>query len=370
MSAFIKNHLRKSPTLAAIIVALLVLLAGFFFAPAATIGSWLAADLAVLGLSLGALLVLMIHDLSVGRWGEALRPPLLAMAIALPFPLIWLLAPIFGVERVLPWIFANPESLADEVRKKLVYLDPAFLIGRTIVIAAIWLAILWVVALRPDNRAASRKTWSVVGLVVYAVTMTFFATDWMVALDQKFYSTIYPMLEAGGELAGAFAAGVLGLYLLAPDSLRAETADKVRLSEDLANLLFGFVLLWVYLAFMQWLIVWSGDLPEEIGWYLTRSSGPWPFVLWAIILLHGVVPTAGFLSRRLKRSPRGLALLALSVLAGHLLDVVWRIQPAFPTGVLSLVITIAAFVALGGLWLAVVREVMTRHRLRQGLRRA
>ena len=101
--------------------------------------------------------------------------------------------------------------------------------------------------------------------------------------------------------------------------------EDVALSEDVANMLFGFVLMWVYLAFMQWLVIWGGDLPTEIHWYIVRSQHGWQYLLWLMILLQFAVPFGGFLSRDLKRSHAGLLWLGATVLAGHFFDVFWLV---------------------------------------------
>jgi hypothetical protein len=327
---------------------LAVSLLGFVFVPATAVRSWLGPALFFIGLSLGALLLLLILNIVSGRWGRAVRAPLERMAGLTPVFVIALLPPLIGMGWIFAWL-ADPQRLGDKVEAKLAYLDAGFLLLRTVASGAAWLAVLWAFA----GPGARLRRYSPVGLVIYAVTLTFFATDWMRALDPTFYSTIYGMLEAGGELAGAFAAAVLALYLSGYLDRREESAPGILVAEDLANLLFGFILLWVYLAFMQWLIVWSGNLPDEIAWYLERSRGIWLAVLLAIIALHAVLPVCASLRRPLKRSPRGLAAIAACVLVGHFLDVVWRVAPAFGApDIIGLVLIAAATAGIGGLGLA------------------
>ena len=341
------------PGLGVGIAALVVLMLGLIFSTTAAVRAWLVADLFVLGLSLGALVILMVQGIVGGTWSETLRPALLAMAGALPVPVAGMIVPLLGMSAIFSWVGAPPAALPERVANKLLYLDPLFLAGRTIVEAAIWIGVAiligtWGTQLPREQRVPR----CIAGLIFYAITTMFFSTDWMLALDPTFYSTIYGVLEASGEIVGAFALAVLILYATGVFYARSESTRGVLVAEDLANLLFGFTLLWVYLAFMQWLIVWSGDLPEEIHWYLERSDGAWFTLLVFLIAFHFAIPVAGFLSRSLKRSPEGLAGLAGAVFFGHLIDVVWRTAPAFgDADLVSGLFIVAALIAIGGVWL-------------------
>lgn len=314
----------------------------------ALVPAWLTATIFFLGLSLGAIFVLAIHDLSGGRWGTALRPALTAIVRALPVAAVAMIVPLIGWRFVLPWTSEPVNALPDVARSKLVYFDPAFLTLRTLTCLAIWIGVARWIARPVRGEGRSRRAVGV--LVLLMATMLTFATDWMIAPDPQFYSTIYPAMESSGELAAAFALAFLLTLRVAPFPNDAEPAHGTLLSEDIANLLFGFVLLWTYMMFMQWLIVWSGDLPEEIGWYLTRAGAVWTPVAVVMVALHFALPSAALVSGRVKRNPRGVALVAALVLAGHLLDVIWRLSPAFGGGVAALAANLLAFVVVGAGW--------------------
>jgi hypothetical protein len=193
----------------------------------------------------------------------------------------------------------------------------------------------------------------VAALILYALSVNFFSTDWIMAPDPEFSSSIFPMIEAAGQATAAIAAAILVLNGPGRLARRVAADHDVRVGEDLGNLLFGLVLLSGYLAYMQWLVVWSGDLPPEIGWYIDRSEGIWMPVLVAMVLLHLTVPLVALPIRRVKRSPRGLAAVAACVLAGHALHVLWRIAPSYPAPrLLDAALLTAAAGAVGGLWIA------------------
>jgi hypothetical protein len=325
--------------------------AAILLAPPVAVRSWLVATLFFLGLSLGALIVVMIHNLTGGRWGEVIRPQLLAMVSALPWTLLAMAVPLARPADILGWTTSGAAALPPAVRAKLAYFDPFFLSARTVIALVLWVVIALAVASRSE-RSSGARTWSIAGLIVVMVTTLFFTTDWMLAPEPEFYSTIYAVLETSGEVVGAYALAIIVLFLLGGLDRQPAVDRDTLISEDVANLFFGFILLWAYLAFMQWLIVWSGDLTDEIGWYLRRGSGVWLVLLIALVILHFAVPFAAFLSRRIKRSPMALALVAAIVLGGHLLDVIWRLAPPMVSGLAGAGIAIASFAAIGGVWLA------------------
>ena len=314
----------------------------------ALVQGWLVATLFFVGLSLGALVVLALHNLTGGRWGEALRAPLVATASALPVTAIAMLLPLAFHGAILQWTSLPPDSLPQVARAKLPYFDPAFLILRALVVLGVWLGVAWWIA-GPRGFARHRGR-SIVALIAIMVTMLIFSTDWMVAADPRFYSTIYAVLELSGEIVGAFALAFVAAWWSGSFVNDAEPEHGVRLSADIANLLLGFVLLWVYLSFMQWLIIWSGNLPEEIGWYLDRGQGGWLALLLAVVALHAVVPIAALIGGAVKNDPRAVAIVAAILVVAHLLDLVWRVAPSFHGGFAELVAGIFSFLVVGAAW--------------------
>lgn len=339
------------------VTGLLLCAISLFLAPISFLAGWFTTVLFVLGLPLGAMTILMVHGLTGGRWGDALQPPLRAMVATLPLTLLLLLPVLVRLDVVFPWAEADTSKLSEAVQQKLAYLNAPFFIIRFIVCATLWLVLGWLTLgwTAPERDKAKRRTGRgyAIGLVAQGFAVSVFAIDWMLSIEPNFYSTIYAMLEAAGEVVGA---GALALMVLAA-SRAIETMpggeEDVALSEDVANMLFGFMLLLAYLAFMQWLIAWAGDLPDEIHWYLIRGESGWQYLLWLLIALEFVAPFVGFLNRSLKRSHDGLMWLGALVLAGHLADVVWRVRPPLPSvGPFLSWPDLAALAGAGGLWCA------------------
>ncbi|MER8630994.1 hypothetical protein NKH55_14630 [Mesorhizobium opportunistum] len=335
----------------------LLSIAGLSLEPRTTLAGWLAVSLFLLGLPLGAMTILMVHGLTGGRWGEALRAPLRAIVATLPLALLLLLPIVARLDLVFPWAGTDPAALPETVRQKLAYLNVPFFVIRFIACALIWLALGWLILgwTTPaiDRSAPPSSRRYAIGLIVHGLAVTVFAIDWMLSIEPEFTSTIYAMLEAAAEVVGAFALALIVLAASRAIETMPGGEDDTALGEDVANMLFGFMLIWAYLSFMQWLIIWAGDLPEEIHWYVLRSRDGWQYLLWLLIALQFAVPFAGFLNRSVKRSHQGLLGLGALVLAGHFLDAVWRIRPALSAASAPMSWTdLAAIAAAGGAWCA------------------
>lgn len=326
------------------------------------LSAWLPSALFALSLPLGALTILMVHRLTGGRWGDAVRQPLRTMTAMLPFALILLLPVLMRLDLVFPWASADPAMLSEKVREKLAYLNVPFFLLRFAVCAAIWLAFTWVVlgSTSEDSEKAGNGRKHALGLILHACAVSVFAIDWMLSLEPEFTSTIYALCEASAEVVGAFAVAVLVLAARRAVEVMPGGEEDVALSEDLANMLLGFVLTWIYLAFMQWLVVWGGDLPDEIHWYVIRGDNGWQYLLYLLIALQ-VAAFAGLLSRDLKRSHAGLVWLAGTALAGHFADIFWRVRPPlFFDGLPALWHDAVAWIGVSGLWLALFLFLLRR----------
>lgn len=349
--------------LAACIAGLVLCVVGVLLDAKAMLGAWLAAAIFALSLPLGALTILMVHGLTGGRWGDTVRPALRTMTAMLPFALVLLVPVLMRLDLVFPWAGADSAILPQKVREKLAYLNVPFFLLRFAACAAIWLVLAWMVIDATGEEASSNdgsgKKFAL-GLILQACAVSVFSIDWMLSLEPEFSSTIYALCEASAEVVGAFAVAILMLAAKRAVEVLPGGDEETSLSEDLANMQFGFLLTWIYLAFMQWLIVWGGDLPDEIHWYLIRGDNGWQYLLYVLIALQ-VAAFAGLLNRDLKRSHAGLVWLAGITLAGHFADVFWRIRPPlFAGGPLALWHDAAASIGLGGLWLAMFLFLLRR----------
>ncbi len=344
--------------------SLLLCLLGAVLNLRVALAAWFTAAVIAIGLPLGAMTLLMVHGLTGGRWGEAMKPLLRATVATLPLALVCLLPLLLRPGLVFPWAGDDTAGLPAVVQAKLAYLNVPFFLTRFAACVAVWLGLAFFVLRWSDpHRPRANSRGFALGLIVHAAALMVFSTDWMLSLDSEFTSTIYAMLEASAEVVGV---GALCLLVLAAtraiEVVPGGEAGAV-LGEDVANMLFAFMLTLAYLAFMQWLVVWAGDLPNDIGWYLRRTAGGWRFLLWLVLILQFALPLGGFLARGVKRSHRGLMWLALCVFAGHGLETAWRIRPALAEPRLSLAwVELAAPIAVGCLWAAMFGAVLRRPR--------
>jgi len=326
---------------------------GLVLAPGEMARAWLVATTTLMGLPLGAMVLLMLFVLTGGRWGAAARPALTAMAMTLPATLLLFLPLLGAIPALLPFLAASPDTLPERVVGKLAYLAPGWIVLRTLVVFALWLVSALLLRLTPWRTRITEKTGAVLGFALYALALTVFTTDWMQALEPEFSSTIYAMMVAGTQILGALAAGVVMLRVTG--QLASPSGEpEAPLGDDLGRLLISGILGFVYLAYMQWLIIWIGDLPPEAAWYLARDAWPWPVAFWLMALAYAVVPFLALLLGSVRRDPKRLAAVATVMLVGYAAEAIWRVAPAFAANGTYLLLLAAAFAATGGLFVMTI----------------
>ena len=243
------------------------------------------------------------------------------------------------------------------------YLNSGFFYARAIAYFAIWLGLAWMLrgdraaARQLNGRRAPLQAISAVGFVLFAVTTTFAAVDWIMSLTPQWRSTEFGLLIGVGQVLSTLAAAILCA------KLQATTVDESlrRQFHDLGNLALSLVLVWAYLALMQFIIIWIEDLPEEIPWYLVRTRTSWSGLTWFMAVAHFALPFLILLSRGAKRAPAMLAAVAALLLLACLADSFWLVMPIFrPTGFALQWSDLGALLCIGGLWLGCLIFVIGR----------
>jgi hypothetical protein len=323
-------------------------------------GSYLAAFVFWIGVALGSLALVMLHQLSGGEWGVVIRRPAESAARTLPLMALLFLPVAFALPRIYAW--ARPEAVAASaaLQHKAPYLNPGFFLARTGLYLTIWIALAYLLDRGSraqdrtgDPRAGARlRTLSGPGLVLYALTVSFASFDWVMSLDAEWFSTIFGVLAIGGQGLSALAFMVA---VLVPLSAREPLTGRVRPMHlhDLGKLMLAFVMLWAYFNFSQLIIIWSGNLPEEIPWYVRRLHGGWSWVGLGLILFHFVLPFLLLLSRDLKRRPGSLVAVAVALLVMRAVDTVWLVAPELEPLVapaLGVAADVLALAGVGGIW--------------------
>jgi hypothetical protein len=339
--------------------ALAVCLIGAFTNPDQFFRSWLIAFLYWAAIPLGCFALLMLHHLVGGAWGIVIRRLLESGTRTFPILFVLLLPVLLQLPRIYVW--ARPGVLEQDhlLHHKAAYLNVPFFLGRTAFYFAIWMLMAWLLnkwsaQQEQGDLEAKNKLQQIAGpgILLYGFTVTFAAIDWVMSLDPHWYSTIYGVIFMVGQALTAIAFVVIALRLL---SSSEPMAGLLRPSHfhDLGNLMLAFVMLWAYVGISQFLIIWSGNLPEETPWYHYRTNGGWGVIALALVALHWAFPFLILLVRKNKQQGRILAGLACFMLVMRLVDLIWMVTPNFHQERLSLHwLDLAAPVAVGGLWVA------------------
>jgi hypothetical protein len=314
-----------------------------------------------IGITLGSTALLMLQHLTGGAWGLIIRRVLEAASRTLPLMLILFLPILLGLNQIYIWTNKAQMDQVPALREKTAhYLNPAFFTVRAAVYFAIWLVMMWLLntwSLQNDRTANRRllkrlQMLSGPGLGLLIITITFASIDWVMSLDPAWSSTIFGLIFVASWSLSALAFGILVMSWLA----RREPMEAVvRTSHfhDWGNLMMALVMLWMYFAFSQYLIIWSGNLPEETVWYVARKHDGWGVIALAIVILQFAFPFLTLLSRAAKNSPQRLGMLALLILVMRVVDVIWLIEPSFNREHFHLSwMDIVAPIAVGGLWIA------------------
>jgi hypothetical protein len=345
--------------------------------------AWDLGLMMTFGFAVGGLALLMVQYCSGGKWGLLLRRPLEAMSRTLPLVfLFWI--PIAVFQKSL-YMWAN-HGLVDRAlklgqitREQVELIDhciawkhPMLNVGAfwwvSILCFVIWGLYTWKLnawSLQRDAQGPETtpywikkfENWCGPGIVVYSLTMTAVAIYWVMSLDVTWYSTVYGLLFLVGQGYMVLAFSILSAMSLS----KAEPFGTIlRQTEqhDIGKLMLAFVMLCIYLNFGQFLIIWSGNLPDEINWYLDRIRGGWGIIITLDFIFHWVIPFTVLLSRDIKRNKKRLSRLCQWMIFARAFDTFWLIEPNFKDaarnlhfswGILEYIAVPAAMVSL---WVA------------------
>jgi len=342
-------------------VALLLSLYGALSSPERFYSSYLMSFMLVLGLTLGSLGLVMLQHLTGGHWGIIIRRPLESATRTLPLVVAFFLPiALIGV-KYLYGAWLNPEELRKEPLSEFQqsYLTLGRFELRAFIYFVIWLLLMYVFNRlskeqdeRPEDRVLRRRLKMLAGpgIILYVFAMSFAAIDWVMSISPHWASTIYGFLFVAGQLISSMSLMIAVVVLLARTEPFSAVLQRRHL-HDLGKLLLAFVMLWAYFDFSQLLIIWSGNLPEEITFYRTRLYGGWGVVAVLVLIFHFFVPFFLLLSQSLKRSNKLLPRVALWLIFMRLVDLFWMTRPEFTSRAVPSWLDLLLPIALGGLWL-------------------
>ncbi len=319
--------------------------------------SYLIAFVFWLGMALGCLGILMLHYTVGGKWGLPLRRLCEAGARTIPLTAVFVIPILLSIPAIYPW--AKPEAAQDlNLRAKSGYLNVTGVVVRAVLYFAVWSAYairLSAISRQQDEREDATdkaRAISAPGLVVFTFMSTFAFIDWIMSLEPHWYSTIYGAMFLIGQVLGAFALTIGLVVWIARSGVYGGFITRQHL-HDLGNLMFAFMVLWAYLAFSQFLIIWSGNLPDEIPWYLRRLHNGWGWVALVLVAFHFAAPFALLLLRRVKRHAEPLLRVCALMFVARVVAHYWTIAPSFDGNRVHIHwLDVATFVGAGGLWFA------------------
>jgi hypothetical protein len=321
--------------------------AGLVLDPRTLLASYLAAAVAVSSVPLGALGVLMIAYLVRARWTGDLYAPLAAAALTLPLAGLLFLPVLIGMATLYPWVsepaHGNPFQSY--------FLVPWFFGLRAVayfVVCSVLAA--WVV--RSYNNDLAMKRSASAGLIVYALVVSIAGIDWLESITPDFHSSIYGLLFLVFVILSGYAFGML--------SVLAAKHHRAPLSAY-AGILLSTLLLWTYNHAMQYIIIWAGNLPDEMAWYVERLRGGWGIALWGLYVFQFILPFFALLSRRVREHRNPLLVLAAATLALRFLEAIVLVIPAVPIQPWLLLLDLpAAIVLTSALWLMALAAPLPR----------
>lgn len=373
--------LAKVRTLALAFLGIGVLLTaiGYFAGPeGAFYEAYLVGYLFWLSISLGCLGLLMLQHLSSGAWGLVARRINEAASGVLPLLLVLFLPIYLGMQKLYPW--ARPEAADDKIlQRKEWWLNTEGFTLRIFVYFGLWI-LFWVLLTRLSNKQDRDEGDSVKlvnqmraisgpGVLIMGLLLTLAAVDYMMSLEPHWYSSLYGLYFVISCVIAAMTFLILvaaGLVKHAPYNhvfvLHPRHDNRFH---DWGKLLLAFVMVWAYFTVSQLIIIWSGNLPEEVTWYLHRIQGGWKFFSIAVALLHFALPFLLLLSRARKLVPNRLARVALLVLVMHWFDYYWQTMPNFHhhLDLAGLWVFLGPVLAIGGLWLLGFLFILNRRPL-------
>lgn len=357
------------------VAGIAALVVGYLIAPQRFFQAYLLAFLFWSGLSLGCLGWLLLHNASGGQWGFALQRVLEASARTIPLVALLFLPLFLGFSELYPWATAQNDGGDVLFLTQSSYLNLPFFVIRALIYFAVWIA-LALLATRWSYRSDSEPepdpaVWqdrvriSAVGLLLFVFTANFAAIDWLMSLEPDWYSSAFGWIAIARHALGGLALSILLLGLLR--ATRRATALHDVLSgqalNDMGAVFLATLLSWAYLALMQFVVIWTANVPREVIYYLRRAEGNWLWVVVVLAIAYVALPTLLLLLRPVKRRLRFLSLVAGFVLLLHYVHIYWLVMPVFYAAPTVHWLDLVLPLGMGLLWLSIAIWQLLRHPL-------
>ncbi len=329
--------------------------------PASAFGSYHAAFMLFLGMALGAFFFVMVHHITGARWGVVLRRIAEAVATSLPLFVILFVPILMGREHLFEWMRPEVAETDHLIHEKAGYLNTPFFLIRAFVYFVVWVTfsvLLGKLSIQQDKGDglalyAKMRKLTAPGLLLFALSVTFAAFDWLMSLAPHWFSTMFGVYY----FAGAFQAGLALLILVTIALKKAGKLQGIVTVEhlhDLGKFLFAFTVFYAYIAFCQYFLIWYANIPEETFWYRERWEHGWSGPALAMIFATFVLPFLILLAREPKRRVGTLVAAAMIVILGRAIEMYWIVMPSLHVGPAMPWTTLAAMVGIGGLFVGTI----------------
>jgi hypothetical protein len=345
---FYTHHERSRRVAGVVLGALLALLVagGWLLGPDSFFPAYWFGLMFWTQLSIGCLILLLTQFLSGGAWGKASAPFLRLGAVGLVGLLPLFIPVFFALPHIFSWTQIHAGVSSPELVRKQIWLNSPGFIVRTI----LYLLVLLLIIRRWTPSAADRNGtgWSGPALVFAILVISLASADWMMSVEPTFYSSLYPFMYYADSMVSTLCAVCGGLAWM---QLRGAWPRRPELLLALGKLLFAAVLFWGYIVFSQFIIIWTGNLPDEADWYVIRGEHGWLWLTVFVLAFHFAVPFCLLLSQKLKRDPRRLLRFSIVLFLVHFAEMFWLMAPIRGVGFYLNPFDVLLPLVIGACWL-------------------
>jgi len=342
---------------------------GYFTQPKEFAFAYLPAWLFWFGITVGSFPLIMIHHLTLGGWGFAIRRIQENFLKALPVCMVLFIPIGLCMHSLYEWTHVEHVAHDPVLQAKALFLNMPFFWVRFVLYFVIWILVAAKLRKHSDIQdndpslsiAKKLSGWGGGGLIIYALTITFAIIDWVMSIEPHWFSTIYGAIFMIHFAMSSLAVSILfGVFFSRKNGPMEKTFSIDRM-HDLGSLQFATIMLWAYTSVSQLIIIWSANLQEEAPWYIHRSTGGWEWIAVAIFVLHFILPFFLLLMRQIKRKASRLIKVACLILVMRWVELIWHVKPTHIPHISFSWIDLAVWIAIGGIWLGFVCKYLSNN---------
>jgi hypothetical protein len=333
--------------------------------------SWLVAYMYFLSIALGALFFELTLFVCTAGWSVTIRRVIENIMATLPVFAVLFIPIWLGRHDLFIWTHAEEVAKNHVLQGKSPYLNEHFFLIRAAIYFVAWGGLGAYFSSQSqkqdetgDEKISRRlKAISAPGLIVFSLTMTLAAVDWLMSLEPEWYSTMWGVYYFSGSVIAIFAFLIVSIAFIQARG-RLQGVVTVEHVHDVGKLLFAFVVFWTYIAFSQYFLIWYGNIPEETAYFMLRQQGSWPKIGKILIFGHFLIPFFFLMPRAAKRSRSAVVAAALWLLVMHYFDLYWCVMPVYrEEGPHFGIADVSAILAVGGAFVATLGWVSSRRSL-------